>query len=315
MEEVRTFLDSSTIHGLAYISSTRKLARVIWIWIVIAGFIGAGILIHTSFQAWADSPVKTTIETLPITEISLPKVTVCPPKNTFTNLNYDLMMLENMTLENDARDKLTQYAVGLIQDHNFKDLISNISLIEEENRYYNWYMGYSMINLPWWGRDPYDGCLNSNSRECANYRLRYYMQTKATHGSFSTKFFGEKFEQSKVQTDFKYCINIHEPSELAGKNNISLYTKEERSILHGFEIIFRDYEYPIFTSNLTTSPRFQWYGLDRNIPMYEVKKLKMNSMPGFRINWSYSELLEPDTYPNSDFAELRRYCIYSSLVA
>ena len=140
------------------------------------------------------------------------------------------------------------------------------------------------------------------------------MQTKATHGSFSTKFFGEKFEQSKVQTDFKYCINIHEPSELAGKNNISLYTKEERSILHGFEIIFRDYEYPIFTSNLTTSPRFQWYGLDRNIPMYEVKKLKMNSMPGFRINWSYSELLEPDTYPNSDFAELKRYCIYSALV-
>ena len=103
MEEVRTFLDSSTIHGLAYISSTRKFIRVIWVLVVIAGFTGAGYMIYQSFKAWEESPVTTTVETLPITEITLPKVTVCPPKNTFTNLNYDLMMLENMTLDNDTR--------------------------------------------------------------------------------------------------------------------------------------------------------------------------------------------------------------------
>ena len=158
MEEVRTFLDSSTIHGLAYISSTRKFARVIWVCIVIVGFIGAGMLIQISFQAWADSPVKTTIETLPITEISLPKVTVCPPKNTFTNLNYDLMMLENMTLDNDTRNEMLDFAVGLIQEEVFKDLIANLSMIDERNRYYNWYMGYNYIQLPYWGPGEPESC-------------------------------------------------------------------------------------------------------------------------------------------------------------
>merc|ERR1712024_378101 len=89
-------------------------------------------MISQSFDNWSESPVKTTIETVPITEISLPKVTVCPPKNTFTNLNYDLMMLENMTLENDTRDELTQFAVGLIQEKVYNEVMANISRLEEE---------------------------------------------------------------------------------------------------------------------------------------------------------------------------------------
>ena len=86
MEVVRTFLESSTIHGVGYISSTRKNSRLFWIFVVILGFTGAGLLIRSSFTSWSESPIKTTIETLPISEITLPKVTVCPPKNTFTNL-------------------------------------------------------------------------------------------------------------------------------------------------------------------------------------------------------------------------------------
>ena len=31
---------------------------------------------------------------------TFPKVTVCPPRNTFTDLNYDLQMVENKTMEN-----------------------------------------------------------------------------------------------------------------------------------------------------------------------------------------------------------------------
>ena len=98
MEGVRTFLESSTIHGLTYISTSRRYAKLFWILVSITGFVGASLLIKESFDSWSESPVKTTIETLPIAEIKLPKVTVCPPKNTFTDLNYDLMMTENMTL-------------------------------------------------------------------------------------------------------------------------------------------------------------------------------------------------------------------------
>ena len=39
MEQVKYFFDTSTIHGLSWISSTRRVARYFWILVVIASFI------------------------------------------------------------------------------------------------------------------------------------------------------------------------------------------------------------------------------------------------------------------------------------
>ena len=119
MEGIRNFLESSTIHGLTYIATTRKFARQFWIGVVFTGFTGALFLINASFQDWADNPVKTTIETLPIKDIRYPKVTVCPPKNTFTNLNYDLLMTSNMSLDDETRKDLANYAIMAADSQNF----------------------------------------------------------------------------------------------------------------------------------------------------------------------------------------------------
>ena len=162
MGGLRTFLESSTIHGLSHISTTRKYARILWIIVVLTGFSGAGVLISKSFQDWSDSPVKTTIETLPITDITFPKVTVCPPKHTFTDLNVDLMMTENMTIEKHTRDGLTDYAVELLNDQVFHTIMKNLSMLEENNRYYNWYHGYSLIQTPGYTCSEYDGNLIKN---------------------------------------------------------------------------------------------------------------------------------------------------------
>ena len=189
MGSIKEFFESSTIHGLQYIATTRKIVKLLWILVIVAGFSGAGVLINQSFQAWDESPVKTTIETLPITEITLPKVTVCPPKNTFTNLNYDLMMLENMTLDNDTRTELMEYAVGLIQEHVYNDLMSNLSLVKYDNRYLNWYNGTTRIELPYWGQDSDPSCTDS---QCREEKLRYDLhtyETSAGSNSISTKSF------------------------------------------------------------------------------------------------------------------------------
>ena len=111
MENIRNFLESSSINGLNHISATRKQVRLFWISVVILGFTGAGVIIYQSFRAWDESPIKTTIETRPIREITFPKVTVCPPKNTYTEFNYDLMMTSNMTFDNDNREKLANFAI------------------------------------------------------------------------------------------------------------------------------------------------------------------------------------------------------------
>ena len=148
MENIKTFLETSTIHGLSYIPSGRKYVKLFWILIVTIGFTGAGVLIYQSFQSWDESPVKTSIETHPITEITFPKVTICPPKNTYTNLNTDLMMTENITLEDDIRNELTNYAAGFLFDRFYEETLRNVSMIEDTDRYYNWYHGYTKIQLP-----------------------------------------------------------------------------------------------------------------------------------------------------------------------
>ena len=91
MDMFRDFLESSSIHGLNYISTTGKFSRLFWTLIVVTSFIGASTLIFQSFKDWNDSPIKTTIESVPISQLRFPKVTVCPPKHTFTNLNDDIM--------------------------------------------------------------------------------------------------------------------------------------------------------------------------------------------------------------------------------
>ena len=69
----------------------QRKARFFWILVVIFGFSIAFYMIVSSFQNWSENPATTTIETLKIDKITFPKVSVCPPKRTFLNLNYDIM--------------------------------------------------------------------------------------------------------------------------------------------------------------------------------------------------------------------------------
>ena len=136
MENLKIFLESSSIHGLSYISTSRRHTRLLWLIIVTTGFITAGVLIHQSFKGWADSPITTTVETISIERITYPKITVCPPPNTFTDLNYDLLMTQNMTLDNKTKNQLTKYAVELLHDHLLDSIMTNLSYLDEKDRYY-----------------------------------------------------------------------------------------------------------------------------------------------------------------------------------
>ena len=98
MGVIKQFLENSTVHGLSHIALSKSFSKVLWSLVVVSGFSVAGLLIYQSFQSWESSPVTTTIETRPISELKFPKITVCPPKNTYTNLNFDLVILANTSL-------------------------------------------------------------------------------------------------------------------------------------------------------------------------------------------------------------------------
>ena len=171
--------------------------------------------------------MKTTIETLPITEITFPKVTVCPPKNTYTDLNYDLMMTDNMTLGNDTRNELTNYAFEIINDHLYELIMKNLSMLEDNDRFYNWYQGYTNIDLPTrtYGSNPIP--------------YSYYVHTYATSGTISTQYFGDEFDADKVETNMMYRIVVYPPDSVKWNSNVSLHFVIEKismkNLLTGYE--------------------------------------------------------------------------------
>ena len=148
MENIKTFFDTSTIHGLSWISGTRRWSRFYWIMIVALGFSGAGYLIYTSFHNWEQSPISTTIETLPISQITFPNITVCPPRNSFLNLNYDFKQSENIDIENKTRKELLDYALNVTQYEFYEEMLNNLSKVEDPDRYYNWFHGHTLITYP-----------------------------------------------------------------------------------------------------------------------------------------------------------------------
>ena len=213
MENLMIFLESTSIHGLSYIStSKRHTTRLLWILVVSTGFIGAGVLIHQSFEGWADSPIKTTVETVAIDKMTFPKVTVCPPKNTYTDLNYELMMTQNMTLDNKTRNELYDYALELLLDHLNKEFMTNLSKLEDNDRYYNWYHAYTQLTV---------------HQKSSKY-MRYTINTSAKSGTIATNGFGRAYDAEKADTYTWYWVYVKTPRNFGKIYNLTLQFEIEK---------------------------------------------------------------------------------------
>lgn len=285
MEGVTAFLEYSTIHGLAYISTTKtRLLKLFWILVVIGGFTGAGVMIFNSIQSWHESPVKTTIETHPITELMFPKITVCPPKNTNTDLNYDLMT-KNMTLDNYTRNKLTNYAVEMLYDHLYEDIMRNMSMLEDNDRYYNWYHGYTRIEIPYY----------------RYFKINYHVNTGASSGSISTKYFGDDFDTDKVVTSLYYGVRIYTPSIVRHNLNVTLHLEIEYVSLKDLQstrdrLSVEDNRVKTLYSNFNYTALTSFYDirLAREVFPADILIQKIRQMPGLRVTWRYSGMeVEP----------------------
>ena len=298
MENIRNFLESSTIHGLSYISTTGKHVRLFWLIVVTAGFIGAGIIIYESFNDWGESPVKTTIETFPISDITFPKVTVCPPRNTFTDLNHDLKLTMNMTLDNETRNALRNYSLMLLNDDLYGKIMTRLTVIHDKNLYFNWYHGFTEIVLPL----EVDG------------RINYDVLSSAPSGNISTQHFGDKFVADHVHTDLQFSIDLFIPRISSRKINVTLHVDIEKISLKdlsgGYDKF--DYDYKGDIDEDTTKMKRKYHlnlsykrhiltRLRRSVSLEDVKRQKLDAMPGFRLNWYYIGLdrnLEVANYVN-----------------
>ena len=220
IEEIKQFCESSTIHGLNYISIGRKWSRLFWILVVIGGFSGAGYLIHLSFDNWNQSPISTTIETLPISQITFPNVTVCPPENSYLDLNYDIMKSNETKIDQETREELFENSKEIIQENFFKEMMKNLSKLEDSDRFYNWYHGYTQVQFPFYF-DDYN-------------RLNYIVEAWAKSGNISTKYFGESFHDSKVDGNIYVAIKVNVPESAKKKANITLNFDIKKNVMKEF---------------------------------------------------------------------------------
>ena len=268
MQSVRTYLESSTIHGLSYISTTRKCSRIFWLVIVIAGFSGAGVLIYDAFQSWALSPISTSEETLPMEQIKFPKVTVCPPKNTFTDLNYDLMQAEN--IEDFDRAQLKDFIYDFIDNHVFMD---DLNKLQEDKRFYNWYYGYSQLSI------------RSKEMNTMYYGsvadLQYRIDTSAKSGVIFTQFWGEPYNARLVEKSvFHYQIEI---MSMKGLMKVS----QDKYEING-NIIEEDLASISITNNITSPVGDFRFDVNRNVEKENLNDQTLDTMPGFKLTWWFT---------------------------
>ena len=288
MNILKSFLESSTIHGLVHVANNRSFIRLFWLMVVLTGFSIAGVLIQSSFENWAQSPIKTTIETKPIWDLKFPKVTVCPPKNSYTNLNYDLMtMNETTNLTKKERIEIGDHAYNVLQDSLHQKVIDDFFKIEEENRYQNLYYGLTALTFP----------QNENG-------FKLYIKTFASSGSFRTKFFGDKFLYAKVEKQYRIWIDIVTQVQALGNKDVTLVIQIEKVSMQVSGGSFDDVSVSNSkskcesTANLTicripgpsdnTTLKFE-----RFVTREDVKNnAKLGLMPGFRVKWFYEPKID-----------------------
>ena len=201
MEGIKEFLESSTIHGLTYISTIRTpFIKLFWIGVVVGGFVTASILINRSFTDWEKSPIATTTETFPISKSIFPRITVCPPKRSITPLNYGYLKAENATLDNDTRHELMQLTRDLFDEGMSNDALAEDNRFEEDDKSNKLYEGYSRVTLAY--------------ENNFGYQL-YNLATSATSGNLSTPWFGHQYTKERFEMLVNYKFYVHFPTKMS----------------------------------------------------------------------------------------------------
>ena len=295
-------MESSTIHGLQYISTTKNIVRLLWIFVVLTCLTTSFLLINQSFKSWAESPIITAIDSQPTSNIRLPKVTVCPPQNTYTDLNLDLIQAKNITLNNTEKDELSRFAMEVIQNHIHQEITNNLRKLEEKDQFYNWYNGLTQIKLP----------VKSNDEA-----YKFEIWTYKSSGQVSTQFFGLPYNESLVDKDIYILVYIGIVPEQQSDENVTLHfnlvQNSMTDLKNGYDdvyvnrrirlkepkSIYKSFNPPGKKSCMSLSilqntqcgnsfDSSQNIGLKRKVSKEDFTNVRMKLMPGFKFSWNFT---------------------------
>ena len=193
---LKSFLEESTIHGFARISSAKSyLVKFSWIVLVVTAFSFAGYLIHKSYKAWVDAPISTTISTHPISSAEFPTISVCPPTDYNEALNEDLANLRGVVYTKEKKTFLLQEASKVFIDSSHKNYAESLVKALNENNLPNIYNG---------------GIIFPRSYGSSGIEIELDQQT----GSIHTPFYGHENTGNSFMNQRNVHYELRMPSEV-----------------------------------------------------------------------------------------------------
>ena len=192
-----------------------------------------------------------------------------------------------------------------LYDTFYKVVMSNLCKLEDNDRYFNWYHGYTQIKLP-------------------EYMGNYFVDTAASSGTIATEHFGEEFDADKVERHLHYKVSVYPPYSVKSNPNITLHFDIEkismRDISHGHYDAYGGLAYTSqdnarkISLNFT-QPNSHFYKIDleRKVSLDDVMSQRLDQMPGFRFSWYYSGMegkVKPEAKKYKNKEETRAFVRY-----
>ena len=132
-------------------------------------------MISKSYSDWQTSPISTSISTHPLDDLDFPTVAVCPPENSNTALNYDLMRAANHTFSKEERDRLVEVVWDTFAREEHKSFAEE--MIAAAN--------------PTWMKDIYEGYQSLPEP----YNHGYEVVVWNTSGTVKSSWYGEEYKE------------------------------------------------------------------------------------------------------------------------
>ena len=146
-----------------------------------------GLLIWQSFDNWDKNPVSTTISSHPIDKVTFPKIFICPPEGTVTNLNYDITNTKNISLTSSQIKLLLDLVDEKIEEAELHKFKIGLESFVEQDKYRNWFNGSTAITSK-------IGLAEKTVEQGFQYH-KIKVNTSATAGTIRSPHFGETFDK------------------------------------------------------------------------------------------------------------------------
>ena len=219
---------------------------------------------------------------------------MCPPKNTGTNLNYDLVLSENLTLDNEGKEELAKFIKLTILEIIYDSVFEDVKSYGETDKYRNWFDGITQLELP---VDETGGYLTSTLKTTKFMKVSTY----AKSGTFVTPYFRENFDSKKFSLFAEFKLHIWIPNSVFKSKTVELileieYDLIERHDSQSFERVnvISDTTEKLESSHkkiirkISLGRRNVYIEFTRSLSQRDVENWSSRRMTGMNVSWYYS---------------------------